>query len=177
MPNDLYGTYPSRGYATLSKDGGYGNAIFATSNNCNDSEPNAFIKVRSSTEYSTEMSRWPLGLIPQQSTCTGTVANDIDIFLDYSDWSVTHPGDTTSGGENHSTAAPSDYCAWKNVPYPCGSHPSTVHINLTKWNSKTTQWQERLIMHETSHSLGLAHHCTGDSITIAELLLVTAVNG
>ncbi len=88
-----------------------------------------------------------------------------DIRITYSDFDVTHNGGNFPG-ENHSVLALESYCdAWDN-PYKCGYHPSKVHINNDMWvsHNSNTNWQERLLMHETGHSLGLAHHCTSDSI-------------
>lgn len=56
------------------------------------------------------------------------------------------------------------FCDYWGMRHPCGSHPSTVHVNWDKWGSTSDLGRERLIMHETGHSLGLAHHCTSDSI-------------
>jgi hypothetical protein len=158
-----YNDSNSRGYFQMSKNGGYSTNLTVHSNNCNSEETTAFSNVKSSTTSTSEMDRW-LGGINYIKICSNPDPYATDIYVDYSDWSQTHPSDTTSGGENHSTIAPANYCAYVGTTYPCGSHPSTVHINLTKWNNTSSTGKVRLIMHETSHSLGLAHHCTGDSI-------------
>jgi hypothetical protein len=162
--HDLYDKYPNRGYLFMSKSMNYSGLVYVTSNNCNTSEVNAFSKVKSSTANTTEMSRWPDGIDMKQYSCDSIVTNYVDIDIEYSDFSKTHGGGTY-GGENHSTLAPSSYCEYWGVTSPCGSHPSTVHINQTKWDSTSSTGRERLIMHETAHSMGLAHHCSGDSIT------------
>ena len=158
----VYGTYGNRGYAWLARF--YDVDVWVTSDYCNQAELDAFTAVRNSTAGTTEFNdRWPSGLRMERMSCDGVVDNTIDISLDYSDFKVTHGG-ATHGGENHSTLAPSSFCAYWGHPYPCGSHPSVVHMNQPKFLNTSDAGRRRLIMHETGHSHGLAHHCTGDSV-------------
>ena len=165
VANDRIDTYGDRGYVWLGhyRDFGY---ITVTSDNCNARETGAFDRVENSTAGTTEFSaRWPSGIRLTRSSCTGTVTASIDISLDYSDFDVTHNG-ADAPGENHSPKATPEWCdLWPSAPaYPCGTHPSRVHINLDWWNSSNNNSRERLIMHETGHSMGLDHHCSSDSI-------------
>jgi hypothetical protein len=41
----------------------------------------------------------------------------------------------------------------------CGSHHELIKIDLPDWNSHGLLWREKLIVHETGHSLGLDHLC------------------
>lgn len=161
--SNIFETYGNRGFLWMSAEKSYSGSIWVSSTNCNDSEVNAYQRVKNSTTGTTEMSLWKNGIDMSQKKCDGTLDNYIDIVLSYEDFDVTHDKGTF-GGENHHTDAPKSYCDFWNATYPCGSHPATVHINLEKWNTKTTTWRERLIMHETGHSHGLDHHCTSDSI-------------
>jgi hypothetical protein len=158
----VYGTYGNRGYAWLARY--YDVDVWVTSDYCNTAEVDAFTAVTNSTAGTTEFNaRWPSGLRMTRDTCDGVVTNTIDISLDYSDFCQTH-GCATHGGENHSTLAPSSWCSYWGHPYPCGSHPSVVHMNQPKFLNTSDVGRRRLIMHETGHSHGLAHHCSGDSI-------------
>jgi len=98
-----------------------------------------------------------------RSTCDGVVDSSTDIKIAYSDWDVTHGG-SSAWGENHFVKAPQEWCDLWYAPYPCGAHPSKVHVNLNFWNGAGNLSRERLIMHETGHSMGLGHHCNSDSI-------------
>lgn len=158
-----YARYPNRGFYWMSPARNYSGNIWVSSTNCNAQEVSAFAKVKNSTAGIGWMAWWPNGYNMQQVYCDGSLSNGTDIVIQYSDFKVTHGGGTY-GGENHSTLAPVEYCASFGASYPCGSHPSTVHINLPKWNGTSTAGRERLIMHETGHSNGLANHCNGDSI-------------
>lgn len=99
--------------------------------------------------------------------CDGTVTRYIDIELSYEPASnfVTDSG-ATYGGYNVSYKASSSWCDLWGKNHPCGSHPSIVHLNRSRFDttSYSDQYRRRLIMHETGHSFGLAHHCSSDSI-------------
>lgn len=160
-------TYRQRGYFIPAIGTSF--AIATTSDNCNARELGAYDRVDASTTGATWIQgRWPQGISMSRNSgdpCNGNVTRGVDIFLDYqprATWDSMHS--TNAGGENHSTLAPSSFCAYWLVNSPCGSHPSTVHVNLDKWGTTSDLGKERLIMHETGHSLGLAHHCTSDSI-------------
>lgn len=164
--DNRYATYGNRGYqwAARYQDNFF---IHVTSNNCRPAEQTAFDNIRNSTAGSDRFSvRWPSGLrMLRDSTdpCNGQVTRYVDVKIAYSDFCNTH-GCGTFGGENHSTLAPSSWCNYWGANQPCGSHPSEVHINENKWQNTSDAGKVRLIMHETSHSQGLAHHCSSDSI-------------
>lgn len=154
--NHTKGTYPSVGHLWMSSGSGYSGLIYTSSDNCNGQETGAYTRVKNSTTGYAEMTDWTNGIDMQQYTCTGSWNNYTDIVFDY----LSHPA---SPGENHDTVNSSAYCSFWSVSYPCGVR-STVHVDNTWWNNASTNSRERLIMHETGHSFGLAHHCTADSI-------------
>lgn len=67
---------------------------------------------------------------------------------------------------NYSTLAPKSWCDIWGKNYPCGYHPSLVKLNKKRFGDSnySDHYRRRLIMHETGHSLGLALHCSSDSI-------------
>lgn len=166
--NHVLDTYPDRGYGWAAR---YYDYFFldVSSDNCNPAELDAFERVLDSTSSASGdfNDRWPRGINLERASsgpCNGTVSGFTDIKLAYSDFCDTH-GCGTFGGENHSTLAPTSYCnTYQAGHYPCGSHPSRVHINHPKYQNTSQLGKARLIMHETGHSLGLGHHCTSDSI-------------
>jgi hypothetical protein len=165
------GTYPSsRGYhqAAVFSDF-YG--LYIASQNCNTSELNAFDAIRNSTANSsgTFGSRWRSGIrmsrSPDGNACTGTSSAQTDIRLLYltaTQWSASHS--TNAGGEFHAQLASSSYCGMIGTDYPCGTHNNYIHINKPKWNITSGAGRVRLLIHETGHGQGLAHHCTSNSI-------------
>lgn len=165
--NDRYDVYGKRGNVWL---GTFSDAAltYVTSDYCNASETAAYDAVRNSTAGTSEFSgRWPSGLRMSRYRCYASggaqVDNNTDVVIRYSDFCQTHSCGTF-GGENHSTLATSSYCSAWGASYPCGSHVSNVHINLNKYNQTSSSGRQRLLMHETGHSQGLAHHCTSNSI-------------
>lgn len=154
--NHTKGTYPSVGHLWMSSTSGYSGLIYTSSDNCNSQETGAYTRIKNSTTGYTEMTDWANGINMSQYTCTGSWNNYTDIVFDY----MTHPG---TGGENHDTVNSSSYCSFWNKSYPCGVR-STVHVDNTWWNNASANSRERLVMHETGHSLGLAHHCTANAI-------------
>jgi hypothetical protein len=165
LGNHITGTYGNRGYTWLARYYDMSGGLeWITSNYCTTSELNAIDDIRNSTAGTSQFAgKWPSGLRMLRNDCNGQVTDFIDISLSYSDFCVTH-GCGTFGGENHSTLAPSSWCAIWGAPYPCGSHPSTVHLNKPKFLNTSNQGRRRLIMHETGHSQGLDHHCNSDSL-------------
>jgi hypothetical protein len=169
--NHRSGTYPSsRGYhqAAVCCDF-YG--LYLASENCNTSELNAYDAIRSSTanKGGTFGSRWPSGIrmsrSPDGNACTGTGSAQTDIRLLYltaTQWSSSHS--TNAGGEFHAQLASASYCGMIQTDYPCGTHNNYIHINKPKWNNTSGAGRVRLLIHETGHGQGLAHHCTSDSI-------------
>ncbi len=165
--NHIVSTYRQRGYFIPATGTSF--AIATTSDNCNARELAAYNRVATSTTGATWIQgRWPQGINIYRNSgdpCNGNVTRGVDIFLDYqprATWDANHS--TNAGGENHSSPAPQSFCDYWRVNSPCGSHPSTVHVNWDKWGTTSDLGKERLIMHETGHSLGLDHHCTSDSI-------------
>lgn len=164
--SNITGTYGSRGYTWLARyyDMSAGFEV-VTSNYCTLAEKDALARIRSSTAGTAEFAgRWPSGLqVIRSDACDGLVNAYVDIALSYSDFCATHACGTY-GGENHSILAPSSWCSIWGARYPCGSHPSVVHLNKPKYLNTASAGRQRLIMHETGHSQGLDHHCAGDSI-------------
>lgn len=158
LANHTKGTYPTVGHLWMSGQTGYSGLIYTTSNNCNDSELNAYTRVKNSTTGTSEMSRWTNGIDVRRYTCTGTWDNYTDIYLQYLN---RNPSD--SWGQNYDTVNSSAYCQFWGVSYPCGVR-STDQIDITRWNNASTLSRERLVMHETGHAFGLADHCTSDAI-------------
>jgi len=158
----IYDPYGLRGYLWFARYDDYAIA-YVTSDRCSARETGAYDRIRNSTVGEFPV-RWPSGIRLSQYTCDGVVTKYVDIKLDYDPNFATTHGDY--GGQNHSTLAPSTFCAFWGAPYPCGSHPSTVHLNLSRFTSSSysNAYRERLIMHETGHSLGLNHHCSSDAI-------------
>lgn len=163
--HDIYKTYPGRGYVWLNDFYDYAE-IWVVSEMCNQSELAAYDRVTASTAGTIEFAdAWPSGIVMRQMRCDGFVTESDDILLDYQPldvWTQTHT--SSVGGENHDVQAPPEWCAMWGASHPCGTHWATVHLNLEKWNATSLTGRERLIMHETGHSLGLAHHCSSDSI-------------
>jgi hypothetical protein len=164
-----YNEYGYRGYTWFATFNDYATAD-VTSDNCNGREVDAYQAVLDSTAGKSYMnSRWPSGIRFRRAyghECDGTVTNSVDIRLDYRADFSTEAEHGNYGGENHSFLASSSWCDTMNSNYPCGSHPSVVHLNKARWTSDSYShaYRQRLIMHETGHSLGLAHHCSADSI-------------
>lgn len=160
----IYATYGNRGYLWLARYTDFAET-WVSSDGCDAAEVPAFTRVRNSTAGTSEFAaRWPNGLRMVQTRCDFGVDETIDIKIDYDEnWASSHSG-SGAGGENHSYLADQNFCDYWGAPYPCGSHTSVVHINQPKWAGTSAQGRERLLMHETGHSQGLAHHCSGDSI-------------
>lgn len=161
------GTYGNHGYVWFARYNDFAVAD-VTSSYCNGRELAAYSKIQASTKGASYMrSRWPSGIRLRRSathSCDYVKAREVDIALYYDpDFLRTH-GDY--GGENHSDLAPSSWCSAMGASYPCGYHVSRVHLNKSRFTSSrySNAYRERLIMHETGHSLGLAHHCSSDAI-------------
>ena len=172
------GTYGNKGYIWVARF--FDNAIiWVTSDMCNDRELGAYDRVENSTAGTTQFQdRWPSGLRWYRHGCDGVVDSLTDIKIHYSDW--TDPQDQHFGethwGENHPVKAPQEWCDLWNAPYPRGMHASKVHINLAQWSccSHNNDWKERLLMHETGHSMGLGEHCIGSP---GDSIMNNALNG
>ncbi|MFT4288237.1 MAG: hypothetical protein QM595_11390 [Nocardioides sp.] len=158
----VYGTYPSRGYIWMARTTTAG--IWLASTSCNPRELGAYDRVKASTTFP---NKWPNGIDMHRQNCDGSVNNTTDIKLSYEPASNFIQADGTPyGGWNEHKAATSAWCAYWGVAYPCGTHAAVVHLNQARFGSSnySHEYRERLIMHETGHSLGLAHHCSSDSI-------------
>ena len=156
VANHKKGTYPTVGHLWMSGDSGYAGWLYVSSNNCNSSEINAFTKIKDSTKGMSYMTDWKDGISMSQVDCSGAWNNNIDIKLNYVS---THP----TPGENFDFVNTSSYCSYWNQSYPCGVR-SQIKISKAWWSSASSLSKQRLLMHETGHSLGLAHHCTADSV-------------
>lgn len=154
----IKGTYGNKGFLWMSKVKNYVGLVWVSSPNCNPEQRSAFSRVKNSTTGKPEMPRWNYGIQMSEHRCDGAWDNTIDLNIQYT---VGYPSD--AWGINIDTLASSAFCQYWNAPYPCGVRP-TVFINKGNWDRISFAHKERLIMHETGHSNGLAHHCTTDSI-------------
>lgn len=120
----------------------------------------AYAKVKSSTTGYSEMpsSIWPNGYNMIQNNWTGTWNNYVDIMFTWAD----RTGDSVA--QNYSYLEPSSWCSFWGQSYPCGNY-AIVQIDNTRWaNYGTGNLRQRLIEHETGHSVGMADYCSSDSI-------------
>lgn len=145
------------------------NAIaWVSSTNCNQGEIDGMNNAKSSSANTDEFAtRWPSGVRFSRYKCDGTVNRMVDIHIEYQPpdrWNRDHK--STIGGHNLSIGSKRDsgWCKLWNAPEPCGYKISYIHINKDKYDSRSLAYQSRLFMHETGHSLGLAHHCASNSI-------------
>ena len=150
------GTYPTVGHLWMSSAKNYSGLIYVTSTSCNADETSAYSRVKNSTTGTTEMANWPNGIQMSQYTCTGAWNNSTDIRIEY-------VASQSSPGLNVDTARTPSYCSFWNTTHPCGVR-SNVSIRQSWWNGASSLSRQRLVMHETGHSLGLGHLCTQDSI-------------
>lgn len=150
------GVYPNVGHAWMSAGSLYSGRLYNSSNKCNSSETGAYSKIKSSTTGTTEMPEWKNGIDMKQQDCNGAWNSGIDIKLNYV---ATHP----TPGENFDIKNTSSICTLWGAAYPCGVR-SQVKISNAWWDKASSLARQRLIMHETGHSLGLGHLCSSDSI-------------
>jgi hypothetical protein len=166
--NHIYATYGQRGLVWFAAFNDLAIA-YVTSDNCNPRELEAYDRVHDTTvnEFPT---RWPGGIRMSRESnhpCDGTVTKNVDIKLSYEPASHFVRDDGSSyGGYNESFKATESWCDIWSAHYPCGSHWSVVHLNQSRFGESgySDHYKRRLIMHETGHSFGLAHHCSSDSI-------------
>lgn len=165
-----YDPYRLRGYVWTASFYDYAVADIV-SNNCNPREEEAYNRVKASTvgEFP---NKWPSGILFRRAfsndACGGKVNSSVDIRLKYQSASnFVRDDGSTYGGYNVSYLAPRSWCRIWGAGHPCGSHPSVVHLNNSRFGADSyysEHYRRRLIMHETGHSLGLAHHCGSDAI-------------
>ena len=157
-----YDTYPGRGYMWFATYDNFA-SVDVASNNCNPRELEAYDRVLATT-YGEFPVRWPSGIRMYRENCTGTGGTGIDIKLSYEPPS--NFNNNSYGGWNQNTPAPSSWCAIWGRPHPCGTHPAIVHLNNGRFGNSpySDHYRRRLIMHETGHSFGLAHHCSANAI-------------
>ncbi len=168
MAHHIFEKYGYRGYVWFATYEDYAIA-WTTSNSCNAHEVDAYDRVEETTKgyYG---ARWPSGIRMRRyeaHACDGTVNKYVDIELSYESASNFVRSDgSTYGGYNESFLAPRSWCEIWGKVHPCGSHPSVVHLNRSRFGDSgySNHYKRRLIMHETGHSFGLAHHCSGDSV-------------
>lgn len=166
--------YPAGNHVWISDEKSHVSALWLASNNCSQDELDAFTALQNSTQGYSQLPDFPNGYKIYRQNCTGTVDNSIDIQLIYQDcatWKANHPDDTSSdctgaggyGGENHHVQANADWCALWNVTYRCGFRLTWVHINKARWDSRTTAWHKRLLLHELGHSVSLLDYCAAEA--------------
>lgn len=154
--NHNKGLFPNTGHFWMSSRTGYSGLIYVTSTNCNADQVGAYSRIKSSTTGTAEMPEWANGIGMQQYTCTGTWNN-------YTDIRISHVASQSSPGLNIDTMRDSTYCSFWGTSYPCGVR-SSVTVRQSWWDTASSVSRQRLIMHETGHSMGLNHHCTANSI-------------
>lgn len=154
--NHNKGTFPNTGHLWMSSRKSFSGAIYVTSTNCNSDQVSAYSRIKNSTTGTTEMPEWKSGINMKQYTCFGTWNNSTDIR-------IRHVATQSSPGLNIDTMRDSAFCAYWGTTYPCGVR-SEVTIRQSWWDTASSLSRQRLIMHETGHSMGLNHHCTANSI-------------
>lgn len=158
------GTFPDQGLLWMSGWEGYSGNIWVSSNSCNQGELDAFAAAKSSTTGTSEMSRWRNGMNMTQHRCDGVFDYASDIQIVYKDQSYFRQSDGSYiGGRNVDLAKDPNVCSYWGKPYPCGQRPQ-VQINQQKYYGASATYRKREILHETGHSHGLSHHCSGNSI-------------
>jgi hypothetical protein len=159
-----YGNYPYWGVLFMSRREGYSGNIWITSNRCNEAQRIAFNLVHNSTVGTSEMSQWHNGIDMSEQRCDGAWTYLMDIQIKYMDQSnFIQPDGHYIGGRNVNLQPGSGYCEYWGTTDPCGVRPQ-VQMNVDKYFANGYTYREREIMHETGHSMGLAHHCSGNSI-------------
>ncbi len=164
--NDIKAQFPSGngGILWMSRRFGYPGLVYITSDHCNSGESTAYSYVKSSTTGKAQMTRWSDGIQMSRYRCDGIWDYYADVRIDYKDQSYfLQPDGHYIGGRNVDVTASSAYCSFWGTWYPCGSRP-TVQINQQKFFSHSLSYEESEIEHESGHSLGLAHHCTGYAV-------------
>lgn len=153
-----FGVYPNRGNLWMSSEAGYLGEIWVSSSTCSSDVLSAFTKIEASTNSTTEMANWPDGIRMIRQDCNGVFTNDIDITI-----RLVSDSYQSSPGMNRKLVNPPEFCAYWGLSHPCGDR-GRVTIRSSWWNSKTSTNRQRIIMHETGHSLGLDEHCTSNAI-------------
>lgn len=162
----IYDTFPGRGFVWFAAR--HNQAIaYVASTHCRDREQEAWNRVRETT-VGKFPNRWPSGILFKEYNCTGTVDLYTDVKLSYEPASNFVRADGSSyGGWNENRAAGALFCnTFFEGKRPCGTHWATVHLNESRFTNSNYShaYRRRLIMHETGHSLGLAHHCSSNAI-------------
>lgn len=155
------GTYPNEGFLWMSAQKSYSGLLEVAASAYAPDLDYTWPLIRSSTQSSSEMARWPAGIRMSTNNWSGTWNANVDILI-YFTTRYTNPNNQ-SEGQNYPLLAFPDYCAYWGVSYPCGQRP-TVEIHTPWWNTASTQNRERIVMHETGHSGGLYDYCPIDSI-------------
>lgn len=120
----------------------------------------AYSNVKNSTTGYSEMpsSIWPNGYNMVQNNWTGTWNNYVDIMIQWAD----RTGDSV--GLNVSNLEPSSWCSWWGQSYKCGVY-SNIYLDITRWaNYGPGLLRQRVVEHETGHSVGMPDYCGSDSI-------------
>lgn len=119
-----------------------------------------------STTGQSSMDRWPGGVRMYNQSCNGALSSNGAAFTYSSNlmdtgvaWDQDRSHFNGIGGRVRRQQATPDYCAYWNVPYPCGGR-AFVQINWNKWvgadgGTSGFPYMRREILHETGHSHGL----------------------
>jgi hypothetical protein len=164
MASHHYGNFPYWGVLFMSRRENYSGNLWITSTNCNEPERIGFNDVHNSTVGTSEMPQWADGIHMTEYRCDGGWDFYADIQIKYMDQANFRQQDGSYiGGRNVNLDPGSGYCAFWGTYSPCGVRPQ-VQINADRYFSRDWTYRAREIMHETGHSMGLDHHCSGNSI-------------
>lgn len=152
----------------MSGDKSYSGWLFLDSNSCNAAEYQIQEFIQDTTDGQSSMNRWDgptsdpaRGGIDLQHMvgCDNAGSPWWDIRIEYYPQALfLQPDGSYIGGRNLPHDRLPSECLEAGVSYPCGDRP-IVQINQDKYWSNSLAYQQRLLMHETSHSIGLGHHC------------------
>ncbi len=146
------------GFLWMSHEKYYVGGLYVATPSSDAAFKDAFANVKGSTKGYSEMKRWNAnGINMYVENTTSKWTQNVDIMI------VLKDRTGNSFGQNFPRAASSDFCKIWGAIYPCGQRP-TIEIDTTRWNKSTSLSKQRLVMHETGHSHGLADYCAMDSI-------------
>ncbi|WP_372734318.1 hypothetical protein [Nocardioides sp.] len=178
----IKGSYPNVGYQGIAGLG-YGGVRFS-SDRCKPQEDNFVADFDAQLEgylggkpgqYG---GAWPNGIRAVRdvaSPCvTSSITSSTDFHWDFmtaSEWAAAgHSAGYT--GHSHSDIALSSWCAARNVSYPCGYHPTRIHINEPKYAAYTKAYKTQFFLHESAHGMGFRDYCGHDSVSNNGVLCV-----
>lgn len=170
--------FPNNGFLWASKLKNYNALIYVTSNSCVDMstyprsvESSVYANIKSSSIGS----KWTYGFrhsvrgcgftasgglgTNQQATGTYTSNNyDTAVYYDANQNNFLQPNGGYIGGRVRRQMASSSFCTYWGVGHPCGTR-DWIQINKTKWDSGTSTYRFRHLLHENGHPNGLADSC------------------